>query len=78
MWKRKKPEEGVALICIRTSRHEIKRFTCELLVVPLQMEIDTGAEVSVISDATPFPDKSHISSSVVRKTYTDQLILVVG
>ena len=45
------------------------------------MEVDTGAEVSVISEQTCkllFPHLSHCKSRVVLKTYTDETMPVVG
>ena len=45
------------------------------------MELDTGAAVSIISDQTRrslFPDLQLRNSSLVLKTYTDELMQVVG
>ena len=47
----------------------------------LTMELDTGAAVSIISDQTRrslFPDLQLRNSSLVLKTYTDELMQVVG
>ena len=45
------------------------------------MELDTGAEVSVIPEATYkslFPDKQLSKASVILKTYTGEQIPIVG
>ena len=47
----------------------------------LNMEFDTGAAVSIISDQTRrrlFPDLQLRKSSLVLKTYTDEPMKVVG
>lgn len=47
----------------------------------LKMELDTGAAVSIISDATRkalFPDKKLHKSEGVLKTYTDEPMQVLG
>ena len=47
----------------------------------LEMEVDTGAAVSIISDQTRrslFPDLQLRKSSLALKTYTDELMEVVG
>lgn len=58
-------------------------LTCELIIEgkPLVMEIDTGAEVSIISEGTHlaiFPGLQPIKSNVLLKTYTNKVMLVVG
>ena len=60
-----------------------RAFTVELQVdgKPLVMEIDTGAAVSLIpekSQCSLFPESNLTSSTVVLKTYTEQLIPVLG
>ena len=60
-----------------------KPIRCEVTVegVPLTMEVDTGAEVSIISKATQtslFPGLKPRKSNVVLKTYTEQVVSVVG
>ncbi len=48
---------------------------------PLTMELDTGAAVSIISDATRrriFPDVKLRKSKIILKTYTDQKMKVTG
>ena len=47
----------------------------------LKFEVDTGAAVTVISDATwksKFPDISQTRSEMLLKTYTGELIPVVS
>ena len=47
----------------------------------LTMELDTGAAVSIISDATrrrKFADVKLRKSKVILKTYTDQTMKVLG
>ena len=70
------------LFAIETSA-KTKPIKCELTVegVPLTMEIDTGAEVSIISEATRkllFPKLKPTKSKVVLKTYTNEVVSVVG
>ena len=60
-----------------------KPLTCEVIVEgnPLVMEIDTGAEVSVISEGTRqaiFPGLQPTKSSILLKTYTNEVMSVVG
>ena len=61
-----------------------KPLTCEVTVEgsPLVMEIDTGAEVSVISEGicqAIFPELQPTKSNVLLKTYTiDEVMSVVG
>ena len=60
-----------------------KPLTCEVTVEgsPLVMEIDTGAEVSVISEGTRqaiFPELQPTKSNVLLKTYTNEVMSVVG
>ena len=60
-----------------------KPLTCEVTVEgsPLVMEIDTGAEVSVISEDTRqaiFPELQPTKSNVLLKTYTNEVMSVVG
>ena len=45
------------------------------------MEVDTGAEVSLISEDTKkslFPLMQPAQSSIILKTYTEEIMLVVG
>ena len=58
---------------------------CDVLVegTPLTMEVDTGAEVSVISETTCtrkslFPESKLAKTNVVLKTYTHETIPVLG
>lgn len=60
-----------------------KPLTCELTIEgkPLVMEIDTGTEVSIISEATHwaiFPELQPVKSRVLLKTYTNEVMSVVG
>ena len=60
-----------------------KPLTCEVTVKgsPLVMEIDTGAEVSVISEGTRqaiFPELQLTKSNVLLKTYTNEVMSVAG
>ena len=60
-----------------------KPLTCEVIVEgnPLVMEIDNGAEVSVISEGTRqaiFPGLQPTKSSILLKTYTNEVMSVVG
>ena len=60
-----------------------KPLTCEVIVEgsPLVMEIDTGTEVSVISEYTCqaiFPELQPTKSNVLLKTYTNEVMSVVG
>ena len=60
-----------------------KPLTCEVIIEgsPLVMEIDTGAEVSIISEGTRqaiFPELQPVKSNVLLKTYTNEVMAVVG
>ena len=53
-----------------------KPLTCEVIIEgsPLVIEIDTGAEVSIISEGT----RQQVKSNVLLKIYTNQVMAVVG
>ena len=60
-----------------------KPMTCEVIIEgsPLVMEVDTGAEVSIISEETRqaiFPALQPVKSSLRLKTYTNEVMSVVG
>ena len=60
-----------------------KPIKCEVTIegVPLIMEVDTGAEVSIISEATRkslFPGLKPTRCNVVLKTYTEEVVPIVG
>ena len=60
-----------------------KPIKCEVTIegVPLIMEVDTGAEVSIISEATRkslFLGLKPTRSNVVLKTYTEEVVPIVG
>ena len=77
-------EEELYLFALGSkSSREVKPIRCKVLVdeVPVWMEIDTGAEVSVMPEAvylSLFPEKQLVKSSVILKTYTGEVIPVVG
>ena len=60
-----------------------KPLTCEVVIEgsPIIMEVDTGAEVSIISEdtcKTVFPELQPAQSNVLLKTYTNEVMKVVG
>ena len=68
--------------------HQVTRTTAELIMVPLtlngqelQMEVDTGAALSIISEATCrslFPREKLHPTQLILKTYTDDPLEVKG
>ena len=71
------------MFAIGVSSTKSSPIRCEVEIegTPLTMEIDTGAEVSIISDDTRkslFPQSKLSNTDMVLKTYTEQTVLVVG
>ena len=55
--------------------------TLEVNQIPLSLEVDTGAAVSVISEQTykaTFPNRKLFKSDVLLRTYTGEAMSVVG
>ena len=70
------------LFAISTSSKP-KPLTCEVIIEEssLVMEIDTGAEVSIISEGTRqviFPKLQPVKSNFLLKTYTNEVMAIVG
>ena len=53
---------------------------CQVLIEgkPITMEVDTGAEVSLIPEGTLFPSMQPAQSSAILKTYTEEVMPVVS
>ena len=77
------PEEELHLFAIGAPTTKSSPIKCSVVAegITLDMEVDTGAEVSVISEQTCkrfFPQLSLCKSRVVLKTYTGETMPVVG
>ena len=77
------PTEELHLFVIGANATKAQPIKCEVVIegAPLTMEVDTGAEVSIIPDSTRkllFPNVKLEKTNVVLKTYTEDIIPVVG
>ena len=75
-------QEDLHLFTIGTKSRN-QPIECEMLIegVPIKMTVDTGAEVSLISEETKkilLPQVSLKKSNVVLRTYTEQKLTVLG
>ena len=73
-------EEELNLFTLERGSREVKpiRYQLTLDGIPVWMELDTGAEVSVLPESTYlslFPEKKLVNSAAVLKTYTGEPFL---
>ena len=76
-------EEELHLFTLERGSRKVKpiRYQLTLDGIPVWMELDTGAEVSVLPESTYlslFPEKKLVMSAAILKTYTGEPIPVVG
>ena len=76
-------EEELHLFTLGHCSRKVKpiRYQLTLDGIPVWMELDTGAEVSVLPESTYlslFPEKALTKSAAVLKTYTGESIPVIG
>ena len=77
------PEEELHFFAIQAPTTKSSSIKCSVVAegITLDMEVDTKAEISVISEQRcklPFPHLSLCKIRVVLKTYTDENMPVVG
>ena len=78
-----KSSEELHLFSIGLTSSKATPITCEVLIdkKPVTMEVDTGAEVSLISDQIcklHFPNAKLSKTNIVLKTYTQEILPTVG
>jgi hypothetical protein len=76
-------EEELHMFAIGGNSSKSSPITCEVTIegTPLNMEVDTGAEVSIISDCTRkllLPTVKLTKTKLVLKTYTEETMPVLG